>query len=266
MRIYRRDQPLPPIPEQKMDQQVVDTEAARPARRFIDPCDILFKPMLGEFLGTLFLDFFAAQLLVFATENFVMAALCTGLLRYTLMRVFEDCCSGEFNPAISIGKLFCLERSLLISLCLISGQLFGAFIGEVLFAAVRPATAQVFPYVFLNETDVFVDRLPSSFQSYFLIEMINTAMFVVTYLRTEHSGCMAAVTTIAITLAYNAGLETRATGNIAQIVAHSLTGTLWVVHSNPWRYVEAASAATFIAPVYCSCVILASSFRQRHAK
>ena len=58
-----------------------------------------------------------------------------------------------------------MERSLLVSLTLMAGQFFGAFISEILFAAVRPATVQVFPFVFFNESDAYADRLPPSFQS-----------------------------------------------------------------------------------------------------
>jgi hypothetical protein len=58
-----------------------------------------------------------------------------------------------------------LERGVFISVAIIFGQFVGAFIGEVLFAAVRPATSQVFPLVFFNESEVFDDRLPSSFQA-----------------------------------------------------------------------------------------------------
>lgn len=69
------------------------------------------------------------------------------------------------NLALSIGKLFCLERSLLLSMTIIGGQFFGAFIGEMMFLAIRPSVSQAFPFVFLNESDIFVDRLPSSFQA-----------------------------------------------------------------------------------------------------
>jgi hypothetical protein len=114
-------------------------------------------------------------------------------------------------------------------------------------------------YCIQNLTLKFNFKSQTSFQ-YFLIELINTSLFVVTYLRTEHYGCMAAVTVspplqsthlsfqlITMTLAFNAGLETRATGNFAQIFAHSLVATLWHAPS-PWRYIEAAAAANFISP------------------
>lgn len=52
-----------------------------------------------------------------------------------------------------------------------------------------------------------------------------------------------------MTLAFHAGLETRATGNLAQIVAHSVAGTLWISPSNnSWRYIEAASVAALVSP------------------
>lgn len=60
-----------------------------------------------------------------------------------------------------------MERGILISIVLIAGQFFGAFIGEVIFATVRPAEA--FPFVVHNESETFVDRLPGSFQSVSLL-------------------------------------------------------------------------------------------------
>jgi hypothetical protein len=52
-----------------------------------------------------------------------------------------------------------------MSITLIGSQFFGAFIGEILYAAVRPATVQVFPFAVFNESEAFIDRLPTSFQS-----------------------------------------------------------------------------------------------------
>lgn len=134
---------------------------------------------MGEFIGTLLLTSFYSQLLVFVNENLIMTAFCTGLIRYLTMKIFADCCGGEFNPgkllisnwdrpyflAITIGRVFCLKKGFLISFVLIVGQIFGAFIGEILFTTIRPATAQAFPFDVYNESEAFVDRLPNSFQS-----------------------------------------------------------------------------------------------------
>ncbi|KAI6196296.1 hypothetical protein M3Y94_01091900 [Aphelenchoides besseyi] len=226
---------------------VVSKDEVNRSRRLIDPCEFVFKPLLGEFLGTLLLDFLASQLLVFAAQNFALTAFCLAAVRYTLMLVLEDVCDGEFNPAITLSKLFCLQRNVFVSLALIAGQFFGAFIGEILFTVVCPSTTNVFPLNFINTTTIFEDRLPGSFQSYFLIEMISTLLFVIAFLRTEDCGCMAAVTLITTTIAFEAGLETRATGNFAQVFAHSIVGSLWQA-SDPWRYVEAAAASTFVSP------------------
>ena len=65
----------------------------------------------------------------------------------------------------SSGKSL-FQQNPVMTIVLIAGQFFGAFIGECSYAATRPMlTAQSFPLAMLNTTDAFNDRLPALFQS-----------------------------------------------------------------------------------------------------
>ena len=98
----------------------LDATSLRSDRQLREPCETIVRPLLGESLGTFFLDFLckssrhslaclhtaaiftrqfsAAQFLALATGNFTTAVICTGATRYMLMSVLQSACACEFNP------------------------------------------------------------------------------------------------------------------------------------------------------------------------
>ncbi|CAD5216053.1 unnamed protein product [Bursaphelenchus xylophilus] len=224
-----------------------EKDVSRP--RAIEPCDFFFRYMFGEFFGTLLLTFLGAYFLLFYSHNSTVSVLSMGCVRFVLMYLFGEVCDAEFNPAISLGQLFCLRRPIFLSLSIISGQLFGAFIGQVLFASLGQA---IIPSAKILNTTVQESSV-LSFESTLALEITSTFLFVIVFLTTGSFYCMSAVTIITMSLSCEAGNTVRANGNLARSLAQSVIAAIWS-KEHPFRHMDAVIAAAIMTPLVGAAV------------
>lgn len=125
-------------------------------------CKELWKQMLAEFLGTMFLVFIGCgstvggKLLQANTSSvaYLDIALCFGLTVGVIIHIIGHVSGGQINPAVTIGLLVARKISLINALCFIVSQLIGAIAGAALLYATLPGNMRKEPYKNLGVTKV----------------------------------------------------------------------------------------------------------------
>lgn len=125
-------------------------------------CKQLWKQMLAEFLGTMFLVFIGCgstvegQLLEPNTKSvpYLNIALCFGLTVGVIIHVIGHVSGGQINPAVTVGLLVARKISVINALCIIVSQLIGAIAGAALLYASLPGEMRTNPARFLSVTKV----------------------------------------------------------------------------------------------------------------
>ncbi|CAD5211775.1 unnamed protein product [Bursaphelenchus okinawaensis] len=199
---------------QELRQEELPGPTVKERPRVIEPCDFMFRYVFGEFCGTLILTFFGGYFLQFYTHNSTVAVISMGCVRYVLMNLFGQICDAEFNPAISLGKLFCLKRPVFVGLSIIGSQMFGAFIGQVLHSVI-----QIIP-----SSNTTINETVMSFELTLSLEVVNMA------------------------LSCEGGNTTRTNGNMARTLSQSLVAAIWK-QEHAFRHLDAVGAATVMTPL-----------------
>lgn len=109
-------------------------------------CKELWKQMLAEFLGTLFLVLIGCGSTVggkLIDENasipFLDIALCFGLTVGVIIHIIGHVSGGQINPAVTVGLLVARKIPVITAVCIIVSQLIGAIAGAALLYATLPS-------------------------------------------------------------------------------------------------------------------------------
>lgn len=152
-------------------------------------CKELWKQMLAEFLGTMFLVFIGCgstvggKLLEKDTTHvpYLNIALCFGLTVGVIIHVIGHISGGQINPAVTVGLLVARKISIINALCIIASQLIGAIAGAALLYASLPRKMRSNPASNLGITKVTtgVDYGQAFEVEFFITFLLVFAVFMV---------------------------------------------------------------------------------------
>ncbi|KHN73169.1 Aquaporin-8 [Toxocara canis] len=140
------------------------------------------RPALAEFFGSLLFVLISALLGFSLLNPQLSISFYEGATIFLLMCMFGKISGGHFNPTITISIMLCGHCRIVLGICIVFMQLFGAFIGAMLARTLCAEAAYVdaFRGSILDESD---RKLINRFQA-FLLETLLSFIMCTAYLFT----------------------------------------------------------------------------------